>query len=1072
MTNQAANRGVAPELRAGKDQTGDRQTRIDGAANVPRIGGRAEFRRVVDDVRERTDLVALIGKDTDLAPCGSVFKGRSIFNRDEDPSLVVWPHTRTWRDFSGGCSVGGDCFEYVMRRNGCGFMEALRTLARDAGVVVPGGNQQELAEELKSIAERREIEGLLTAAAAYYHKALPSEIRDKWYRDRYGFTGETVDSLQLGWADGNLFEHLTTLHGATVEQVLATGLFVRLKDGRVEDFFRNRLVFPYWKLGRVMYFIARATEHTGDEPWEECKYKKLLTRSERHPYVAACVVNDTLYNEDSIRGAEEILVTEGVTDCISAMQAGVPCISPVTVRFRKKDHAKLLAITSRAKRTVICNDSEDSGAGEAGAAETAQALHAAGRDVRIATIPRPDGVEKIDVNELVARQGSEALKNVMATARRLPEHLIERIPADTPKVDLPGKLTQVIEMIRASGPVEREVYVDLLQGRFKLRAATIKELLREPKEEHAGVEKGKTQAPAREAHKGEVFEDNNHYYVHDREGDPVAISSFQIEPCARIQVEDGEIIEADLTTDHGRKYSGLRFPRDTWHCKRNLLRELGPIDLQFTGSDENVQGILRLIASREIPKKKGTLLLGYVDTPAGPRWVFPDGVLGPNGVNVSADEIVYISSGATLPAHVNYPALVDPEIESAVAATLLPTLLELNTPGVMLPILGWFFAAPLKTRIRRELGHFPLLLVWGLPGSGKSTLLLEIVWPLFGVSTEVPYSATETEFALLKLLSCTASVPVFLDEYKPNDMPRERLNSLHRLMRRIYGGEREERGRADQTLVSYQLSAPLCVAGESRPQETAIVERALLVQTERNRLQKDPSYQAAMRRARTVDPKLLSTSIVRFLLGRDTSSDLKLATDRTDGLLVGRDLPHRTRDNLVVMMLGLHHLEEYAAHMGVALPELDAATAVASVLEDTLDGGSSVKTGFDYFLEELSVMAIGGQLEHGRHYVYKDELLALHFPSCHAAYTEHCRRTDYTGEVIDRKGMRRQIAEAKARGDIVRDVDENVCFSGRAGRRRAVIIDLEAAKERLAVEEFPHSADGQSPSVSGGWERD
>ena len=148
------------------------------------------------------------------------------------------------------------------------------------------------------------------------------------------------------------------------------------------------------------------------------------------------------------------------------------------------------------------------------------------------------------------------------------------------------------------------------------------------------------------------------------------------------------------------------------------------------------------------------------------------------------------------------------------------------------------------------------------------------------------------------------------------------------------------------------------------------------------------------------------------------------------------DLPHRTRDNLVVMMLGLHHLEEYAAHMGVALPELDAATAVASVLEDTLDGGSSVKTGFDYFLEELSVMAIGGQLEHGRHYVYKDELLALHFPSCHAAYTEHCRRTDYTGEVIDRKGMRRQIPHPHPQQALLAQT-ASVANPG-AGRRRSV----------------------------------
>lgn len=1029
------------------------------------------FRRLVDEVRDRTDLAVLIGEDAALASCGSVLKGRSPFNRDEDPSFVVWPHTQTWRDFSGGGSVGGDCFDYAMRKSGGSFMDALHSLAQRAGVELPGGEDPQLAEELTRISERRRVEMLLTAAAGYYHRVLPSKIREKWYREHYGFTDESTDALLLGWADGHLFEHLTGLLGATPEEALATGLFVRLQGGRVEDFFRDRLVFPYWRHGRVVYFIARATEHTGDEPWEQAKYKKLLTRSERHDYVSPTVANDTLYNEDAARGAEELLITEGVTDCISAMQAGVACVSPVTVRFRKQDQAKLLALTARVKRTIVCNDSEDSGAGEAGAIETGLALHAAGRDVRIAVIPRPDGVAKIDVNELVAKEGPEALQKVIASARRLPEHLIERIPADTPKADLADKLAPLIDMIRASNPVEREAYLEVLQKRFKLKVATLKALLKEPATEPSDPDDDGTVARS-EARKGEVFEETDHYYILDHRGLPVVISSFQIEPRQRIRFEDGEIIEADLTTDHGRVFRGLRFPREAWHCKRNLLRQLGPVDLQFTGSDENVQGVLRLVASRTVPEKRGTRLLGYVETPQGPRWITPDGILGPLGADVSGDDLVYVSSGATLPEFVHYKPAKDPRVEAVAAALLLPTLLELNAPEVMLPILGWFFAAPLKPRIREALGHFPILFVWGLAGSGKSTLLQEVIWPLFGVTAAVPYSATETEFALIKLFSSTASVPVVLDEYKPNDMPKQRLNTLHRYMRRIYGGEREERGRADQTLVSYRLDAPLCVAGESRPQEAAVIERSLLVRTEKNKLQKTPAFKTALARATTVNPGMLSASIVRFLLGRDTTADLKLAEEVTTKLIEGHELPYRTRDNLKVMVLGLHHLEEYAAHMGVALPDLDVETAVAAVLEDTLDGGTQVKTGFDYFIEELSVMAFTGALQHGKHYVYQDGLLALHFPVCHAAYAEHCRRTDYTGEVIDRKGMRRQVVEAKLRGDIVREVDAHVCFNGCNDRRRAVLIDLEAAKKRLTVEDFPVPDPDVERDYRGGWHRD
>ena len=141
----------------------------------------------------------------------------------------------------------------------------------------------------------------------------------------------------------------------------------------------------------------------------------------------------------------------------------------------------------------------------------------------------------------------------------------------------------------------------------------------------------------------------------------------------------------------------------------------------------------------------------------------------------------------------------------------------------------------------------------------------------------------------------------------------------------------------------------------------------------------------------------------------------------------------------MVMMLGLHCFEEYAASLGIELPELDADAAVTKLLEDLLEsGGTSVKTGLDYFLEELSVMAVAGTLQHGRHYVYQDGRLALHFASCHAAYCEHSRRTGFEGEVPDRKAMRRQVQESHRRNGYVLETDARVCFNGRDDRRRAV----------------------------------
>ncbi len=325
-----------------------------------------------------------------------------------------------------------------------------------------------------------------------------------------------------------------------------------------------------------------------------------------------------------------------------------------------------------------------------------------------------------------------------------------------------------------------------------------------------------------------------------------------------------------------------------------------------------------------------------------------------------------------------------------------------------------------------------------------------------GVVSSEPYSATETEFALLKLLSATNSVPVFIDEYKPFDMPRYRRNLLHRYMCRLYTGEVEERGRIDQSVMTYRLSAPLCIAGETRPIEPALVERILTANPDKDALSRDPEHARALARIKSVDPGLVTAGLLRFLLGRDTDVDLVHARSLADRALDRREVPFRIRDNITVMMLGLHHYREYSASLGVPLPEPPYQQAIVTLLEDLLEGGgTSVKTGLDYFLEELSLMAVSGTIQHGRHYAYRDGLLALHFPSCHAAYTEHCRRIGYDGEVPDRKSLRRQLVESQRRSGYIRDASARVCFGGRSDRRRAVLVNIQEAKQTLVVDDFP-----------------
>lgn len=1020
----------------------------------------SHFRDFVEEVRARSDIVEFIRAEVELKPSGNVLKGLSPFNVEKHPSFIVWPESQRWRDYSNGGGLGGDVFAYVQERDKCGFKEALFQLAERAGIKRPDQDDEEYQREVALLIERREVEKLLSQAAGYYHHVLPTKIREQWLRAHYGFTDETIDDLLLGWGDGHLFDHFRDTLGVQRELALKTGLFVIVAGGQVEDFFRDRLVFPYWRGGRVVYFIARSTEFTGDEEWEKAKYKKLLTHSDKHAYVSPTVGNDYFYNEDAARGAEELLVTEGVTDCISAMQADIACISPVTTRFRERDMPKLLALTRWAKRIVVCNDSEASGAGEAGATETAAALFREGRDVRIATLPRPEGVEKVDLNEFLKAHPPGELRAVLAAAKRYPAFLIDRVPADAPKADLQTLLAPVVEVIVAAPPLERDAYLDAIAERFDIKRRTLKEMVRAatPKAgAEPGVKKPATEAAREERVRGEVFEDDTHYYVIGREGDIEVLSSFSIEPTQRVVCEDGELIVADIRTERGRVLRDVLFPKNAWHSKRDLLRALHSPDLQWTGSDDQVQGLLRILSARKVPRRQGTLNLGYLETPAGARWVAPGVVIAADGF-LDADEVLYVPNPSLFAKRLRYTP-VEPDVARALAAEMLPALLELNEPAVVLPILGWFFATPFRPRLLRSLGHFPILVVWGTQGSGKTSIIKEVFWPLFGVVHKTdPFSATETEFALIKLLSATDSVPVFIDEYKPRDMPRQRLERLNRLLRRIYGGETEERGRPDLTVASYALSAPVCLAGESRPEgDAALVERIISVSPNKNHLEAHPEHRAVFQRLRQMDLGKLAAPYIQFVLGRDTAADIDKARTITDALVAGvpdgKAIPSRCHDNLVVMVFGLTMFEAFAASHGINLPELDIVPAMSACITDLLDGDRGAKDPLDHFLEALSTYALMGALQEGRHYAMVGGLLCLHLPTCYQVYLRERKSAGQDDDTNGLRALKRIVREKLERGGYVVEVGKRVNLGDQLVR--TIAIDPEKVPDSLDVEEFP-----------------
>jgi predicted P-loop ATPase/DNA primase len=418
-------------------------------------------------------------------------------------SLHIMLDKQGWYCF--GCGVGGDVLQLVefvhhgfVTRGQSGRMPESHRQARDflaARVGLPplsklaSGDPAE-AEDAHRLTLR--VREALTALAELYCQRLranPDVLG--WFRTKYGISEEMIARLKIGYADNgepSVARALMEGPGAfTPRELTATAAFRPTAQDGVVPFFDGRIVFPYWSRGHVVFMIGRRTPWTPDHDWEKSKYKKLAVRNDRsNSHVAPCIRNDVLYNEDVLlTHPDRVIITEGVTDCISLMEHGFPAVSPVTVQIREADWERLLPKLAGVKTVFICQDNEVSEAGMQGALKTAGVLAGHGIMTRVAVLPLgekqraareklaevpPGSPEadallaeaKIDVNEFFAAGNAAADFEALLAAAQTPLELaISRLAPETP--DLAKALDPILAEVRRLDPVEQPRHLKLIQ---------------------------------------------------------------------------------------------------------------------------------------------------------------------------------------------------------------------------------------------------------------------------------------------------------------------------------------------------------------------------------------------------------------------------------------------------------------------------------------------------------------------------------------------------------------------------------------------------------------------------------
>lgn len=168
----------------------------------------------------------------------------------------------------------------------------------------------------------------------------------------------------------------------------------------------------------------------------------------------------------------------------------------------------------------------------------------------------------------------------------------------------------------------------------------------------------------------------------------------------------------------------------------------------------------------------------------------------------------------------------DIDVDEDAVARICELLPRIREPERGVPMLGWFYAAPLKPHIHEWEDEFPLLSPHGDTGSGKTSAIRTFM-KAFGGDGE-PFSAADTSFTVEKHVSESRGFPVWLDEYKPTEMDDRRLKRLHRVLKKVTKEATLPKGTPDLGEVTLHLRAPVILSGEQKIEDPAVQRRAII----------------------------------------------------------------------------------------------------------------------------------------------------------------------------------------------------------------------------------------------------
>ena len=391
----------------------------------------------VDEVRERANIVEVIGDHVRLRKAGRVYRGLCPFHQEKTPSFSVDPDKGLYYCF--GCNQGGSVFTFLEQVEGLSFPEAVESLAQRYGVEL-----RQSATSRKGPSPRARLFALQEAAVEKYQERLAAKDAEtvRAYLEARGITPELTEKYKIGFGgwkrDG--FMRVMLRAGYKLEELTTAGLATRDAQGQCDTFY-GRVLFPIFDpAGRAVGIGGRVLppEHRLEGAPEGPKY---MNSRESPIFKKSRILYGTNWARTEVMSSKRLVLVEGYTDVIALHAAGIGEAVATCGTSLTEDHMKEISTRFGDVRVVLCLDADVAGQAamsrdrteelassysEGGAyKKSATGWLPIGRgwlpEVHVAHLPQGK-----DPADFVRAEGADGVLNVISKAVPLVEFLLKR----------------------------------------------------------------------------------------------------------------------------------------------------------------------------------------------------------------------------------------------------------------------------------------------------------------------------------------------------------------------------------------------------------------------------------------------------------------------------------------------------------------------------------------------------------------------------------------------------------------------------------------------------------------------